>query len=474
MKTATACSWAREEFGRAALGDIRRTRRLVQMAAGAALNPSGRVSAVFDRAKEREGAYDFLESVQASAKTVADGVFSATAERAKKQPYVYVVIDGSSLSLPDETGRKGFGPVGTRHVPVTGVMVTSGLAVAGDGTPLGLIDQIYWSRSKTLDLSKYQVWQRNQERPFEDKEPAHFVRCAQHAIERLRNKGVHPWVIIDREADNRDILLALSSADCVFTVRASYDRFLATPKGSSLRLELERQPVLGSYDVIVGRTGSRPARRAVVEVRAQRMDLLFRARLNKPVETLAVTAVWVHEKTDDPKAPLDWILYTNAPVTNDEQARCIVEAYRARWRIEEFHRTWKQGECNVEDAQLRSLDAVIKWATILAAVATRIERLKYSSRTNPDEAALTVLTSLEVEVLQADQRDRLPSGLRRKKTAPAESVSIAEATSWIAQLGGWIGKRNGPPGSITLARGLERLGFLVQGVALGRAMKRTK
>ena len=61
---------------------------------------------------------------------------------------------------------------------------------------------------------------------------------------------------------------------------------------------------------------------------------------------------------------------------------------------------------------------VIKWATILAAVATRIERLKYSSRTNPDEAALTVLTSLEIEVLQADQRDRLPKGTRRKKPPP--------------------------------------------------------
>jgi len=471
MKTATARSWALEEFGRTALGDVRRTRRLVQMAAGAALKPSGKVSAVFDKAKEREGAYDFLESPQASAKTVAEGVFSSTAERARGRGYVYVVIDGSSLSLPDETGRKGFGPVGTRHVPVSGVMVTSALAVAGDGTPLGLIDQIYWSRSKTLDLSKYQVWQRNQERPFEDKEPAHFVRAAEHAIERLRNKDVHPWIIIDREADNRDILRALSSADCVFTVRASYDRFLATPKGSSLRWELQRQPPLGSYDVLVGRTGNRPARRAVVEVRAQRLELLFRARLNKSAETLGVTAVWVHEKTDDPKAALDWILYTNAPVTNDEQARCIVEAYRARWRIEEFHRTWKQGECNVEDAQLRSLDAVIKWATILAAVATRIERLKYSSRTNPNEAALTVLTSLEIEVLQADQRDRLPKGLRRRKPPPIDAVSIAEATTWIAQLGGWIGQRNGPPGSITLARGLERLGFLVQGVTLAKAMK---
>jgi hypothetical protein len=469
MKTATAQAWAREEFGRTGLGDVRRTRRLVQIAAGAAQRPSGRVSAVYERSTEREGAYDFLESAQVSAEEVAKSVFSATAQRARGAGYVHVVIDGSSLSLKDETGRKGFGPVGTRSVPVDGVMVTSALAVASDGKPLGLIDQVFWTRSPTLNLSKSEVWKRNQERAFEEKEPAHFVRAAEHAIARLGAEGVHSWVVIDREADNRDILLALSRANCVFTVRANYDRYLAPAGHGSLRAELESQAVLGRYEVHVGRTGSRPARTATVEVRAKHVELLFRSRLNRPTETLRVWAVWVHE-TADAKGALDWVLYTNAPVTNELQARSIVEAYRARWRIEEFHRTWKQGECNVEDSQLRSLDAVVKWATILAAVATRIERLKYSSRTEPHQPALTVLTPLEIEVLLADQRDRLPKGQHRKKT-PVDAVTIAQATSWIAELGGWIGPRNGPPGSITLSRGLERLGYLVQGVTLAGAMK---
>jgi len=471
MGKVSGLAWAREEFGATGLGDVRRTRRLVKMVAGAARDPSGKVSTVFDKDKEREGAYDFLESPHVSPEAIAQSAFAATAQRAKGEPYAYVVIDGSSLSLPDETGRKGFGPVGTRHIPVSGVMVTNALAVAGDGTPLGLIDQIFWTRTATEDLSKYAVWQRNQERPFKEKEPAQFVRAAEHSIERLHAKGVHAWIIIDREADNRDILQALSRAGCVFTVRANYDRALASPRARSLRDELGRQPSLGSYQVQVGRTGNRPARDAVVEVRARAVELLFRSRFQKPSETLALTAVWVHEKTDDEKGALDWILYTNAPVTTQQQARRIVEAYRARWRIEEFHRTWKKGECNVEDAQLRSLDAVVKWATILAAVATRIERLKYSSRNHPDQAALTVLTTLEIEVLQLDQRQRLAKGTRRDKR-PADAVTVAEATGWIAQLGGWISKRNGPPGSITLARGLERLGYLVQGVTLAQARQR--
>ena len=105
-----AAAWAASEFGSADLGDIRRTRRLVAMARGAALRPSGKVSAVFDRPREREGAYDFLESAHLEADAVAASVFDATLRRAHGKQVVVVAIDGSSLTLPDGEGSKGFGP----------------------------------------------------------------------------------------------------------------------------------------------------------------------------------------------------------------------------------------------------------------------------------------------------------------------------------------------------------------------------
>jgi hypothetical protein len=458
--------WAQEEFGAALLGDVRRTRRVVQMAARAAASPSGRVSAVFEKFKEREGAYDFLESPQVRPEALAESVFAATAERATGLGYSYVVIDGSSLSLSDAKGTKGFGPVGTRTQRVQGLMVNSALAVAGDGTPLGLIDQTFWSRSPTLALTKAEQMVRNQGRSFEDKEPAEIVRSAERSIERLARKGVRAWVVVDRVADNRDILLALSKANCVFTVRANYNRPLS--EDGRLREDLAGQPCLGRYEIEVGRTGNRAARRAVLELRAKAVELVFRSRPNKPTERLALTAVWLHEPSAD-KGALDWMLFTNAPVDSIERGRGIVEAYRTRWRIEEFHRTWKRGHCNVEDAQLRSEEAMVKWATVLAAVATRIERLKYSSRHQPDQPAITVLSSVEIEVLQHEQRQQLPPAARRRKRVPIEAVTIREATCWIASLGGWMGEANGPPGSITLARGLERLGYMAQGVLLARA-----
>src|SRR5262249_32035022 len=83
MQEGSADRWSEETFGKTALGDIRRTRRLVAMARAAARRPSGKVSAVFDRARDREGAYDFLESLHVKPAALADSGFAATIARAE-------------------------------------------------------------------------------------------------------------------------------------------------------------------------------------------------------------------------------------------------------------------------------------------------------------------------------------------------------------------------------------------------------
>jgi hypothetical protein len=182
MQDGPAGRWAEETFGRTALGDVRRTKRLVAMARGAAMRPSGKVSAVFDRAKDREGAYDFLESAHVKAASLAASVFAATVERARhaSEHWVFVVIDGSSLSLTDETGAKGFGRIGSPNYPSRGLKVMNALAVAHDGVPLGLVDQIFWNRAPLIEgLPAVERNKRNEERAFADKEPAYFVEAAE-------------------------------------------------------------------------------------------------------------------------------------------------------------------------------------------------------------------------------------------------------------------------------------------------------
>jgi hypothetical protein len=62
------------------------------------------------------------------------------------------------------------------------------------------------------------------------------------------------------------------------------------------------------------------------------------------------------ETTPADEDPLEWMLLTNHPASNLEEARLLVFGYAQRWRIEEFHRAWKTGVCHVEEIPLRACD----------------------------------------------------------------------------------------------------------------------
>jgi hypothetical protein len=450
--TSTVQAWAMEQFGAADLGDARRKRRLLEMAEAAARRPAGKVSAVFTRSKEREGAYDFLESPHAPREAFAESMFMCTAVRARGEGAVYVPIDLTSLSLTDLDGER-FGPIGSPNRPVRGLMVANAFAVTMDGVPLGLIDQQYWMRDETEVLPKNARTERNHRRPFEDKQGSRFTSAAEDAVRRLDTIGVLPWVIIDREGDNRDIIFRLMEMKCAFTVRASWNRKVGEPNNTwTLRDELETEPCLCTTQVTLPRNGKRAARTVTLEVRAARAKIRF-DRQDRATKDLFAVLVREKNRRGSKKDPLDWLLYTNVPILDAEAALKIVAAYRARWRIEEFHRTWKSGACNVEATQLRSFEAVAKWATILSAVSTRIERIKYLARNEPDRPATTELEPIEIEALLVERQARVGRHVRLPK-----KPTVGEATAWIAEMGGWMGvKTSGPPGSVTIARGLQVL-----------------
>jgi Transposase DNA-binding/Transposase DDE domain len=467
--------WATEEFGNAQLGDVRRTTRLVQVARGVAKGPSGKVSAVFTSEREREGAYDLLENQHVTLGQVAQAMFGSTAARAAASGrFAYVAVDGSSLNLTERTaGAKGFGRVGTDERGARGLKVMNALCIDFQGTPLGLIDQHYWAReTATPGRTKKEKAKQTRKTPFEAKESRFFLDAAKRAVERLAEVDVRAWIVIDREADNRSILQGLADISCHMTVRSSWDRVIADTEqdGQTLRAYLNAQPVLGTYEVAVGRTGQRAARVASMLVRTATVELRLRDKQSKKEKRLVTNVVWVRETEASAKASgasaLDWVLYTNVTTQTQEEALAVVRSYAFRWRIEEFHRTWKTGACNVEDTQLRSESAVTIWATILAANAVRIERLKYLSRTSPDAPSTLVLREIE---LQALIQLRKHEGLSAPKGG---LVSIALATAWIATLGGWISRGNGAPGAITIARGLEKLTLITRGFELAKAFQR--
>lgn len=141
-----------------------------------------------------------------------------------------------------------------------------------------------------------------------------------------------------------------------------------------------------------------------------------------------------------------------------EQALAVVRAYRYRWRIEDFHRAWKGGACKLESSQLRSPHALRRWATILASVASRAERLKTASRAAPDSSALTELS-----------RDEIDAAIllsRTKAFNRGDELTLGEAVELVAVVGGYTGRKSsgGPPGATVISRGLSDVLIAVRAI----------
>jgi hypothetical protein len=128
-----AIDWAREEFGHIELGDRRREDRCVRMAAALLTAPAGRVSDVFARDADRQGAYDFLENPAIRASSLGLAGSQACAQRCRSHERCLVVIDGTSLQIVDRARKKDFGVVGSYRNDARGLKVISAMATSLEG-----------------------------------------------------------------------------------------------------------------------------------------------------------------------------------------------------------------------------------------------------------------------------------------------------------------------------------------------------
>jgi hypothetical protein len=409
------------------------------------------VAAVFGTEREREGAYDFLESEHVAPEEIMASVSAATTRRCQSLPFVFVPVDGSSVSVADRARTRDFGNVGSDSHGSRGLKVVGALAVDPEGVVIGWLGLRFWARSASREVLP--PGPARKKRPLEEKETRYWVEAVQGAGAALDEQHVRGWFQIDREGDSRDILLALKQTDHWWTVRANQDRSIELEGGSrdQLRSQMSARPVAGDYTLTVPARPGRKGREAHMVVRVAEVILRLRAPTTKGITRFSVTVVWVREEGTTPgkEEPIDWLLFTNHPVATFEDARLVILGYTQRWRIEECHRTWKSGECDVEGTQLESSTAVQRWAIVLAAVATRIERLKRLSRNKPDLPATVELTPLEIRALKI-----LKFGAQADSAIP----TIADVVAWLAELGGFTHKYSGtPPGATVLGRGLRYL-----------------
>jgi Transposase DNA-binding/Transposase Tn5 dimerisation domain len=457
-------AWAKEQFGNVDLGDSRRTSRLVRIAASAAAFPAGTVTKVFAEDAERQGAYDFLESPHIQADALEQGVGQMVAARCASEERIFVAVDGSSLSFVDREGARGLGAIGSYAAGGLGLKVISALALNSSGVPIGLLRQVFWRRPVHRPTNR----RPSSERPIDKKETKHWLDAVLKSGERIRSASGAPEItfLIDREGDSAAMLSTLVGTGHRFVVRGNWDRVVASDDGRPWKLRnlIAHQKVLGSYEIELPAGPGRAARTAKVSLRVANIILPLKDPVTGRKIGIHLSAVNAREMIDRPAGDeaLDWLLLTNAKVTTFKGARAIVSNYTLRWRIEEFHRAWKSGHCNVEQSQLRSEEALRKWALVLAAVACRVERLKLLARETPELAADAEFSEVELHALILLKR----RSKKKTEVIPDTVPSIGQATRWLAELGGYTGKSSGgPPGAITISRGLFKLRAAADAIA---------
>jgi hypothetical protein len=456
-------AWAEAEFGDVNLGDSRRTRRLVALAAEVARQPAGSVTKVCSSSASREGAFRWLENPAIRRAPVAQGIIRSTLSKCAAHRLAYVALDSASIAVTDRKRTKGTGGIGAWSLKQRGVLALSALAMGPEGEPLGICGQNMWVREQRSRVSATKNRGQTETRFWLD------LLCSMDADFRGSAPDCTPWYQLDRGGDCWPVLALAQRFGLLLTVRAAHDRRLEGEEVSSLWQAVENSSLLGYHRVHVRarKQGTRvrkklgkrklsiyraprPARIAKVAIRAVQVPLRLKTGANRN-DTLIVPfgAVLVTEVGAKPDDRIEWLLLTTHPVRSFKDALAVVRGYTFRWRIEELHRMWKRGLCRVEETQLRSREAIFKWATILGAVASRALRLTHLARSEPDIPASAEMTRAELDALIAM---RQPKGI-----SLGHVPTLGQAVRWIADLGGYTGPWNGPPGPTIIGRGLRNV-----------------
>ncbi len=324
------------------------------------------------------------------------------------------------------------------------------LAMGPQGQTLGTIAQTFWARSETTK-SGY--------RPLIARESNCWHVALEGAHEALATSApkTRMHVLADREGDASLLMQKIVELGGDFTIRANGTRkVLIGDRRINVRRFLREQKPLAKHSVAVPARDGRPARIAVLAVRAARLDLVLRDHHIQRRRTLSLTVVWAREESNRGRSQrLDWMLYTTICAHSNQEAVEAVVRYAYRWRIEDFHRVLKTGGGCVEDSQLRSPAAIVKWATLHSIVASRALRLRDAARSTPDLPASTELSEDEITALVVLKTKEK----RRTETITAQDLTIKTAVRWVADLGGFTatGVSQAPPGATVIGRGLERV-----------------
>lgn len=447
--------WAQENFGGCALGDRRRTQRLVKVAGQVAERPAASLPKIGGDWAGTRGIYRLLDCEQATLSSVTQH----HRDTVRSRPGRFLILsDTTHVNFGRNRSIEGAGPVGKGKS--TGFLLHSGLLIDPQSrTLVGLAGQVTHARASR------KLGRQNAARRLKR------WRESEMWLELFEQVGSPPegaqYIhVCDSAADNFEVYATAVRLGCDFLCRAGrWTRKILTRTGERKPLSqaITEFPELGRYDLHLPQGNGRKARTARLRVRVGAIEIPLPHHRSPRVREFAQAvgptiraSVIVVEETDPPPQvePIQWVLVTSLPIETFEDAWEAISWYEDRWLIEEWHKALKTG-CRLESRQLQSLDALLPLTGVLSVVAVLLVQLKHAARTEPHRPAAETVPALWLELLKA------------KRKIDTQAVTNYEFWRALAKLGGFLGRRHdGEPGWQTIWRGWQELHTLAEGAEL--------
>lgn len=440
-------AWAEQNFGECQLGDQRRTRRAVTLAAQAASHPDGSTPSQTETWAGCKAAYRLFDQDDVTFEGLCEPHWQHTRTRT-----------GGTWLLIGDTTQLEFG----RDLP--------GLGPTGDGGGFGFhlhsSLMVHAQTEEVAGLAGAELFHR---------QPAPPKETLRQKKNRSRESEVWGRVVdlvgpppeearfihvFDAGADNYEVFCHLQMQQCGWVVRvAQKDRLVHAADGSCRQLKafVQSQPLAGAYELQLRSRKNQPARTAMMEVRCSSFSMPLPKQATPFMKQCGIREIPMSvieaREVDAPDGvePLHWILLTSEPVEKFEDAWTIIGWYEKRPVVEDYHKCLKTG-CRVESRQYETSARLERVTGLLSVVAVRLLQLKFAARIDPDRPAKDVVPGPWLDMLKS----------LRKRSHRIHTVG--EFFRSLAMLGGFLGRKNdGQPGWITIWRGLNKLLLCLRG-----------
>jgi hypothetical protein len=387
----TQLEWVKDELSTVSLGDKRRDQRLIDLTIKFALNSESSIRHAMDDHNNTIAAYRFFRNPKVSPENILAPHITKTNARIAEHEVVVAIHDTVSFDFSDHHKMVGLGIIGGQE-KTTGLVAHHCLAVNLNGVPLGILTQKVIARKNSkLSYREYP------DSPIEQKETYRWIEGLLEASvqEETFSKAIH---VCDREADFFEFLEKAIEFNHRFVVRMRWNRSMGEKK--KLKDVLKNQAMKKALVTVVIEGNSDRAQREVeCELCAASLQVPGPSRSKKKRDkTLNLNCVWVQEKKESDDEKLEWILWTNEPIETEENVIKVLQYYRLRPLIEEFHKILKSG-LKVEDCCLGSADKFARFLALKSILAWRLFLICRVGRHNGDLSCEFVFSRMEWQIL---------------------------------------------------------------------------